>query len=115
MQGVKQQITERSLGEQVQSLRAQNERTRLSLDADSVDRLDERFSSERLLDRRRWVAEYTKENKENFILDGDLQEVRHFNYANPEGSEPPYHRIAELFSRMWSRCRPAYLRTKAER
>ncbi len=75
LQGVKQQITERDLGEQVQRLREQNERTRLSLDADSVDRLDERFSSERLLDRRRWVAEYIKENKENFILDGDLQEV----------------------------------------
>jgi hypothetical protein len=99
LQGVKQQITERSLGEQVQRLREQNERTRLSLDADLVDRLDERFSSERLLDRRRWVAEYIKENKENFILDGDLQEVRHFNYANPEGGEPPYHRIGELYSK----------------
>jgi hypothetical protein len=59
--------------------------------------LYERYSSERLLDRRRWVAEYVKENKEYLILDGYLQEVRHFNYANPEGSEPPYHRIGELY------------------
>ncbi len=62
-----------------------------------MDRLYERYSSERLLDRRRWVAEYVKENKEYLILDGYLQEVRHFNYANPEGSEPPYHRIGELY------------------
>jgi hypothetical protein len=75
------QVTERSLTEQGRSLREQNERTRLSLESDLLDRLDERFSGERLLDRRRRLAKYIKEN---FIVDDDIQEVKHFNNAASE-------------------------------
>jgi hypothetical protein len=65
-------LTERSLAHQ-------EERARLSLEVDLLVKLEERYNSPRLLDRRHRSANYVKENY--FVGDDDLLEVEQMNPA----------------------------------
>jgi len=65
------QLTERSLTEQ-------NERLRLNLEVDLLNRMQDRFDSPRLLDRRREVARYFLDNA---FVEDDMVEVPFLNSA----------------------------------
>jgi hypothetical protein len=70
------QLTERSLSEQRQSLAEQNEQVRLNLEVDLLLRLEDRFTSPRMLASRKRAARYIKDH---FIVDGSLREVDRLN------------------------------------
>ena len=53
----------------------QNERARLSVEVDMLFRLDDRFNSQHLVNRRRRAANYIKEHF--FTPDGSMLEIRH--------------------------------------
>jgi hypothetical protein len=70
--------TEHGIAEQSRSLAEQNERARLNLEVDMLIRLEDNFNGPRLLEMRRRVAKHVMDN---FIVDGELLEVRHLNMA----------------------------------
>jgi hypothetical protein len=72
------QLTERSLAEQVQSLREQNESTRLNLEVDLLTRWADRFQSPHFLSRRRAAAKHVIDT---FLVDDEMVEVGSFNLA----------------------------------
>ena len=66
---------ERNVGEQMRSFKEQNERARISFEMDMLFRLEDRFHTQRLVNTRRRVANYIKENF--FTPDGGMLEVSH--------------------------------------
>ena len=69
-------VTERSVAEQSQSLREQNERARISLEVDLMYKLDERWDSQLFRNYRLRGLRYAKEN---YFVDDDILEVDHLD------------------------------------
>lgn len=73
--------TERSLDEQSQSLREQNERARINLETDLMYKLVEQWNSRTYQEYRRKSLQFVKEN---FLTNDDLQEVQHIDAATQQ-------------------------------
>ena len=74
------QVTERSLAKQVQSLREQNERTRLNLEVDLLFRMVDRFESPHFVSRRRSAARHIVDGSAS-VADDEVVEVERFDRA----------------------------------
>jgi len=72
------QLTEHSLAEQRQFLKEQNERARLNLEVDLLNRLEDRYGNQTFLSRRRALA---KHYLDNGFVDGALVGVERFHEA----------------------------------
>ena len=73
--------TERSLAEQGQILREQNERARLSLEVDLMYKLEERWDSQRFWNLRKRFVRYLKEN---CFVDDQILEVQQLDAATEQ-------------------------------
>jgi hypothetical protein len=72
------QLTERSLAQTERSLSEQNERLRLNLEVDLLDRMLDRFNSQHFRGRRSAVAKYFLDNA---FVDDRMVEVERLNEA----------------------------------
>ena len=100
------QSTERSLAQAERSLAEQNERSRLTLEADLLTRMRDRFESPHFLGRRRAAARFLLDN---VIVDGDVVEARRlpravFDVCNFYDELGELHRLeAVQFGSVWNR------------
>ncbi len=119
---VQARVAERGLEEQVRSFREQNERALLSFEVDMMFKLEDRWDSPILLDRRTKAANYIKEHF--FTDDGELLEVQHID-ENAERllgffellgdlvkqgvvrAETVWHRMGIRVRQYWALYRPA--------
>jgi len=74
-------VTERSLAEQGQIFREQNERARISFEVDLMYKLQERFDSPRFHTYRKRSLTHVKEN---YLVDDDVLEVQHLDAATEQ-------------------------------
>ena len=72
------QVTEQSLAQTERNLSEQNERSRLNLEFDLLNRMIDRFESPHFYSRRRSAAKHVLDN---FFRDDGTVEVEHFNRA----------------------------------
>jgi hypothetical protein len=123
------QIAEGSFAEQVQSLREQNDRARLTLEYDMMSRLIDRHLNPDWLSRRRAAAKYLLDNA---FVDGAMVELEHMNTPLMEmcdffeelgemekhgvvRTESVWGRFGAGAQRYWLVCKPAIEKMRQER